>query len=589
MPAEHTPPSFDSLGLSAPILQAVQDVGYETPSPIQAQCIPLLLAGDDLLGQAQTGTGKTAAFALPLLSRIDTRANKPQILVLAPTRELAIQVAEAFQTYAHHLKNFHVLPVYGGQPYVQQLRALKRGAQVVVGTPGRIMDHIRRGTLVLDELSALVLDEADEMLRMGFIEDVEWILEQTPENRQTALFSATMPPVIRKVANRHLRNAKEIHIKSSTSTAKTIHQRFWQVSAGRKLDALTRILEAEDIEAMLVFVRTKLLTVELADKLSARGFACQALNGDIAQNQREKTVNRLKKGELDILIATDVAARGLDVERISHVLNYDIPSDTESYVHRIGRTGRAGRKGEAILFVTPKERRLLHSIEKATRQVIEPFRMPSTSDINQQRIARFKQNITDTLEEQDLTLFTRLMEEYQQEYEIEPIQVAAALAHLAQGSTPLLLTEEKSKPGKKDAWEKEKPGKRDAWEKDKPRSKSPANLEYTPIPLKDFPEIEMVRYRVDVGYAHDVKPGNIVGAIANEADIDSCYIGHIEIFDDFTTVDLPEGMPKETLHTLRKARVCGRKLELQELRREPRANKFGRCQTQAKTSQENLA
>ena len=557
MPAEHTPVSFDSLGLSAPILQAVQDVGYETPSPIQAQCIPLLLAGEDLLGQAQTGTGKTAAFALPLLSRIDTRANKPQILVLAPTRELAIQVAEAFQTYAHHLKNFHVLPVYGGQPYVQQLRALKRGTQVVVGTPGRIMDHMRRGTLVLDELSALVLDEADEMLRMGFIEDVEWILEQTPETRQTALFSATMPPVIRKVASRHLRNAREIHIKSSTSTAKTIHQRFWQVSAGRKLDALTRILEAEDIEAMLVFVRTKLLTVELADKLSARGFACQALNGDIAQNQREKTVNRLKKGELDILIATDVAARGLDVERISHVLNYDIPSDTESYVHRIGRTGRAGRKGEAILFVTPKERRLLHSIEKATRQTIEPFQMPSTSDINQQRIARFKQNITDTLEEQDLTLFTRLMEEYQQEYEIEPIQVAAALAHLAQGSTPLLLTEEKSRPGKKDTWDKERQ-----------RSKPPANLEYTPIPLKDFPEIEMVRYRVDVGYAHDVKPGNIVGAIANEADIDSCYIGHIEIFDDFTTVDLPEGMPKETLHTLRKARVCGRRLELQELRRE---------------------
>ncbi len=563
MSAEHTQPSFDSLGLSAPILQAVQDVGYETPSPIQAQCIPLLLAGDDLLGQAQTGTGKTAAFALPLLSRIDTRANKPQILVLAPTRELAIQVAEAFQTYAHHLKNFHVLPVYGGQPYVQQLRALKRGAQVVVGTPGRVMDHIRRGTLKLDELSALVLDEADEMLRMGFIDDVEWILEQTPKTRQTALFSATMPPVIRKVANRHLKNAKEIHIKTSTSTAKTIHQRFWQVSAGRKLDALTRILEAEDFDAMLVFVRTKLLTVELADKLAARGYACQPLNGDIAQNQREKTVNRFKQGKLDILIATDVAARGLDVERISHVLNYDIPSDTESYVHRIGRTGRAGRKGEAILFVTPKERRLLHSIEKATRQTIEPFRMPSTSDINQQRIARFKQNITDTLEEQDLTLFTRLMEEYQQEVEIEPIQVAAALAHLAQGSTPLLLTEEK----------KPRQDKKDAWEKGKQQHRQPANLEYAPLPLKDFPEIEMVRYRIDVGYAHEVKPGNIVGAIANEADIDSCYIGHIEIFDDFTTVDLPEGMPKETLHTLRKARVCGRKLELRELKKETKTSK----------------
>lgn len=561
MSAEHTMPSFDSLGLSAPILQAVQDVGYETPSPIQAQCIPTLLAGDDLIGQAQTGTGKTAAFALPLLSRIDSRGKKPQVLVLAPTRELAIQVAEAFQSYAHHLKDFHVLPIYGGQSYTQQLRALKRGVQVVVGTPGRVMDHIRRGTLKLDELSTLVLDEADEMLRMGFIDDVEWIMEQTPESRQTALFSATMPPAIRKVANRHLKNAKEIHIKTSTSTAKTIHQRFWQVSAGRKLDALTRILEAEDFEAMLVFVRTKLLTVELADKLSARGYACQALNGDIAQNQREKTVNKLKRGELDILIATDVAARGLDVERISHVLNYDIPSDTESYVHRIGRTGRAGRKGEAILFVTPKERRLLHSIEKATRQTIEPFRMPSTSDINQQRIARFKQKITETLEEQDLTLFTQLMEEYQQEVEIEPIQVAAALAHLAQGSSPLLLTEEKAP----------RQDRKDTREKGGQQHRPPANLEYTPIPLKDFPEIEMVRYRIDVGYAHDVKPGNIVGAIANEADIDSCYIGHIEIFDDFSTVDLPEGMPKETLYTLRKARVCGRKLELRELRKETQA------------------
>ncbi len=556
MSIEHTPPSFDSLGLSTAILQAVQGVGYETPSPIQAQCIPFLLAGDDLVGQAQTGTGKTAAFALPLLTRIDTHANQLQILVLTPTRELAIQVAEAFQTYAHHLKNFHVLPVYGGQPYAQQLRALKRGVQVVVGTPGRVMDHMRRGTLKLDELSALVLDEADEMLRMGFIDDVEWILEQTPETRQTALFSATMPTVIRKVADRHLKNAKRVHIKTSTSTAKTIHQRFWQVSAGRKLDALTRILEAEDFTAMLVFVRTKLLTVELADKLSARGYACQALNGDIAQNQREKTVNRFKQGKLDILIATDVAARGLDVERISHVLNYDIPSDTESYVHRIGRTGRAGRKGEAILFVTPKERRLLHSIEKATRQTIEPFHMPSTSDINQQRIVRFKQNITDTLEEQDLTLFTRLMEEYQQEFEIEPLQVAAALAHLAQGSTPLLLTEEKPRIVKKDTWKK-----------DRQPHKPPANLEYATVPLRDFPEIAMVRYIVDVGYSHGVKPGNIVGAIANEAEIDSCYIGHIEIFDDFTTVDLPEGMPRETLHILTNARVCGRKLELQELKK----------------------
>ncbi|MGD9255186.1 MAG: DEAD/DEAH box helicase, partial [Chromatiales bacterium] len=362
--------AFDQLGLSAPLLAALQEVGYETPSPIQAETIPVLLSGRDLVGQAQTGTGKTAAFALPLLSRIDLSLQQPQLLVLAPTRELALQVAEAFQRYASKLKGFHVLPIYGGQDFKPQLQRLRRGAHVVVGTPGRVMDHMRRGTLVLDSLSALVLDEADEMLRMGFIDDVEWILEQTPPKRQVALFSATMPKEIRRIASAYLKDPQEVRIKVKTTTAETINQRYWTVSGFHKLDALTRILEAEEFDAVLVFVRTRIATVELAEKLAARGHNTAALNGDIVQKQREKTVSDLKAGKLDIIVATDVAARGLDVQRISHVINYDIPYDTEAYVHRIGRTGRAGRKGEAILFVAPRERRMLAAIERATRQKI---------------------------------------------------------------------------------------------------------------------------------------------------------------------------------------------------------------------------
>ncbi|VAX13284.1 DEAD-box ATP-dependent RNA helicase DeaD (= CshA), partial [hydrothermal vent metagenome] len=365
-------PSFETMGLGAPLLRAVKDAGYEVPSPIQAESIPPLLEGHDLLGQAQTGTGKTAAFALPLLSRIDVNQRDPQLLVLAPTRELAIQVAEAFQTYARYLKNFHVVPIYGGQSYDIQLRQLKRGAHVVVGTPGRVMDHMRRGTLKLKGLQALVLDEADEMLRMGFIDDVKWVLEQTPPTRQIALFSATMPKEVRKVAQQHLNKPIEIKVEQRTATAETIHQRYWPVSGLHKLDALTRILEVENFDAMLVFVRTKTATIELAEKLEARGHAAEALNGDIPQKLRERTVDRLKKGQIDILVATDIVARGLDVKRISHVLNYDIPYDVEAYIHRIGRTGRAGAKGEAILFVAPREKRLLRAIEKTIRQPIEP-------------------------------------------------------------------------------------------------------------------------------------------------------------------------------------------------------------------------
>ena len=554
-----TPTTFQAMGLAKPILQAVTEAGYEQPSPIQAESIPLLLAGRDLLGQAQTGTGKTAAFALPLLSRIDVKRAVPQLLVLAPTRELAIQVAEAFQIYAHHLKNFHVLPIYGGQSYHNQLRQLKHGAHVVVGTPGRVMDHIRRGTLQLGDLQALVLDEADEMLRMGFIDDVEWVLEHTPTTRQIALFSATMPTVIRKVAERHLNNPAIVKIATKTTTATTIHQRYWLVSGLHKLDALTRILESESFDAMLVFVRTKTATVELADKLAARGYTSAALNGDIPQNNRERIVERLKKGQLDILVATDVAARGLDVERISHVINYDVPYDTESYVHRIGRTGRAGRTGDAILFIAPRERRMLKAIERATRQPIEAMQMPSTSDINTQRIERFKQRISDTLDTRDLEIFTRLVSEYQQEHDADPHTIAAALAYMAQGSEPLLLSD---KPQGRER------APRIAASEAQPRRKTrPADTrpDSTARPLRDHPDVTMERFRLAVGYSHDVKPGNIVGAIANEAGLDSQYIGHIEIFDDFTTIDLPADMPRDVFMDLKKTRVCGKKLEISRL------------------------
>ena len=395
--ANSDPVSFKDLKIAAPLIQALDEIGYETPTPIQLQAIPPLLKGRDLLGHAPTGTGKTAAFALPLLSRLDRNNDKVQIMTLTPTRELAIQVAEAFQRYASHIKGFHVLPIYGGQDYSGQLRQLKRGVQVVVGTPGRVMDHMRRGTLKLGGLQALVLDEADEMLRMGFIDEVEWILEQTPEKRQMALFSATMPPQVERIARRHLNKPEQISIKARTATAETIRQRYWQVSGFHKLDALTRILEVEPFDAVLIFMRTRTATAELAERLEARGYAAAAMNGDMPQKQREQMISRLKKGTLDILVATDVAARGLDVDRISHVVNFDIPSDTEAYIHRIGRTGRAGRQGDAILFVAPRERRMLAAIEKATGQTIEQLVLPTTEVVNNKRIADFKQKITDTL------------------------------------------------------------------------------------------------------------------------------------------------------------------------------------------------
>lgn len=441
-PSDQTPgdsPAFSDLALSDAVLKALREVGYETPSPIQAATIPHLLAGSDVVGQAQTGTGKTAAFALPILSKIEIREAAPQALILVPTRELAIQVAEAFQRYATYMKGFHVLPVYGGQSYTPQLQSLRRGVHVVVATPGRAMDHMKRGTLDLSSLRHLVLDEADEMLRMGFIDDVEWILEQAPAERQIALFSATMPPQVRRIAQRHLREPAEVTIRSKTTTASKIRQRYWIVSGMHKLDALTRILEAESFDAMIVFTRTKIATEELAERLAARGFAVEALNGDIAQAQRERTVARLKSGQIDIVVATDVAARGLDVERVSHVVNFDVPYDPESYVHRIGRTGRAGRSGEAILFIAPRERNMLRVIERATRQNIESMQLPTIEDVNERRVARFNEKLTAAIESGAGQVFLPLIESYERDNNVSAADIAAALASIAQGATPLLL------------------------------------------------------------------------------------------------------------------------------------------------------
>jgi len=550
--------TFNELELSKPVLRALDEVGYETPTPIQAQTIPHILAGKDVLGQAQTGTGKTAAFALPLLSHINLKKVKPQVLVLAPTRELAIQVAEAFQRYAAHMKGFHVIPVYGGQDIVGQLRRLKRGVHVVVGTPGRIIDHIRRGTLKLDSINCAVLDEADEMLRMGFIDDVKWILDQTPTGRQIALFSATLPSAIKEIAKKYLEEPEEIRIKVRTTTAETINQRYWMVSGLHKLDALTRILEAVTFDAVLIFVRTRIATKQLSDKLEARGYAAAPLNGDIPQKQRETTVARLKAGKLNILVATDVAARGLDIDRISHVINYDVPYDTESYVHRIGRTGRAGKTGEAILFISPRERRMLRSIERATRQKIEMMQLPSTEEINNKRIADFKQRITDTLAVEELGFYHQILEQYRQEHNVPALEIAAALARLVQKDTPLLL-KKSPKPAPIDFENKPDRGR-------SAKGRSVSSLKRSAFRVEEG----MESYRIEVGNVHGVKPGNIVGAIANEAGIDGEFIGRIEIYEDFSTVDLPEGMPRDIFRELKKVWVAGQQLKIKRLEESPK-------------------
>lgn len=561
--------TFKDLNLPEPILQALEKVGYEKPSPIQAESIPLILEGHDLLGQAQTGTGKTAAFALPMLANIDPEQRKPQLLVLAPTRELAIQVAEAFQVYASFSQKIKVLPVYGGQSYDNQIRQLKRGVQVVVGTPGRIIDHIKRKTLDLSELKFLVLDEADEMLRMGFIDDVELILSHAPEERQTALFSATMPGPIKKITQRYLKDPKHVKIASKVSTASTIRQRYCQIAPHHKLEALTRIMEVEVFDGMIIFVRTKTATVELADKLSARGYDVEPLNGDIPQAARERTVEKLKQGNIDILVATDVVARGLDVERVSHVINYDIPYDSESYVHRIGRTGRAGRQGDAILFISHREKRLLFSIEKTTKQPIEAMPIPSISEINETRLSRFKQSVAEATQDDSIESLMPIVEMIKEENEASPETIMAALLKIAQGDEPLILKESdrpdiSSKPPRDNRDRNSRDG-RDGRER-KPR-----------VPRGNRkPEEGMQRFRIEVGHVHGAKPGNIVGAIANEANINSKHIGAIEIYDNFSTVDLPDGMPKETRDTLQGTRVAGQRLNIREWSDTPPAKREGR-------------
>jgi ATP-dependent RNA helicase DeaD len=527
----------------------------------------------DVLGQAQTGTGKTAAFALPLLSRLDLRQRTPQALVLVPTRELAIQVAEAFQKYAVHLPGFHVLPIYGGQSYTPQLNALKRGVHVVVGTPGRIMDHLERATLSLEGIRFVVLDEADEMLQMGFIDAIDAILARTPAVKQVALFSATMAAPIRQISQRHLRSPREITIKSKTSTVANTRQRYWLVSGMHKLDALTRILEVEPFDAMLVFARTKQSTTELTERLTARGFAASALNGDMLQAQRERTVAQLKAGAIDILVATDVAARGLDVDRISHVVNFDVPHDTESYVHRIGRTGRAGRKGEAILFIAPRERSMLRIIERATRQSIEPMHLPTVEDVNKRRVDKFKQRLSAALATGAAASYRTVIEEFVQEGDVDIVDVAAALAHLAQGDTPLVLGSKPVAPdaaaaaheharGQRPPREARTMGSRGEIASDRPRHGGKGGR---------FGPQET--YRLAVGRTHGAQPGNIVGAIANEADLDGSQINGVEICEDHSFVRLPADVPQEALDRLARVRVRGQELALTRVERRARRGK----------------
>ena len=555
------PATFADLGLSEVVLKGLADVGYESPSPIQAATIPVLLSGADILGQAQTGTGKTAAFALPILSKLDLAQKEPQALVLVPTRELAIQVAEAFQKYAAHLRGFHVMPIYGGQSYIPQLHALKRGTHVIVGTPGRVMDHLDRGTLSLKGVRFVVLDEADEMLQMGFVDAIESILSQAPKERQVALFCATMAPQIKRIAQRHLRTPQEITIKSKTTTATDIRQRYWVVSGMHKLDALTRILEVETFDAMLVFVRTKQSTVELAEKLQARGFAAAALNGDLQQSQRERTVAQLKAGQIDILVATDVAARGLDVERIGHVVNFDVPYDTESYVHRIGRTGRAGRSGEAILFIAPRERNMLHAIERATRQPIETMTLPTIDDVNAKRVAKFKERIAAALTHEAARTYRAVVEEFAHETGADIVDVAAALAQLAQGKTPLLLSAKRAA-----ADEERSPERAHKHAGEAPAARRGRGSRFDPQEL----------YRLQVGSVHGVQPGNIVGAIANEARLDGSQINGIDIRGDHSFVRLPEGMPPAVLERLQQVRVKGQLLAISRVERRPPPNRAAR-------------
>ncbi|MDN5572035.1 MAG: DEAD/DEAH box helicase, partial [Propionibacteriaceae bacterium] len=555
-------PTFGDLGVEARVLEALTDLGYERPSAIQAETIPALLDGRDVLGLAQTGTGKTAAFALPILQRLDPKQKRPQALVLAPTRELALQVCEAFEKYSVHLRGVRVLPVYGGQGYGVQLSALARGVHVVVGTPGRIIDHLERGTLDLSELKYLVLDEADEMLSMGFTEDVEQILAQTPDEKQVALFSATMPRQIRDLAEKYLADPLEVQVESRTATAANVTHRYLIVGYPQKVDALSRILEVENFDGMLVFVRTKLETENVAERLRARGISAMAINGDLAQAQRERTINQLKAGKLDVLVATDVAARGLDVDRLSHVVNFDIPTDAESYVHRIGRTGRAGRSGDAISFITPRERHLLRSIERGTGQKLTPMALPSADDINATRLSRFDDAITAALgEDERIAFFRDVVTHYVNEYDVPDVDVAAALALVLQGDEPMLMEPEPEQPLR-------------TFEERAGRRGRDSGDDRPPRPVRSPGDSRFATYRISVGRRHKVAPRMIVGALANEGGLGRGDFGRIDIRADHSLVELPPNLPSETWQRLASTRVSGKLIELQLDDGRPQRHRF---------------
>ncbi|KFD22622.1 cold-shock DEAD-box protein A [Tatumella ptyseos ATCC 33301] len=551
--------TFSDLGLNESILSALNDMGYVKPSPIQAACIPHLLAGRDVLGMAQTGSGKTAAFSLPLLNNIDPALKAPQILVLAPTRELAVQVGEACNEFSKHMRGVNVLALYGGQRYDVQLRALRQGPQIVVGTPGRLLDHLKRGTLDLSNLRGLVLDEADEMLRMGFIEDVETIMAQIPEGHQTALFSATMPEAIRRITRRFMKDPQEVRIQSSVTTRPDISQSYW-TAYGRKSDALVRFLEAEDFDAAIIFVRTKNATLEVAETLERNGYSSAALNGDMNQSLREQTLERLKDGRLDILIATDVAARGLDVERISLVVNYDIPLDAESYVHRIGRTGRAGRAGRALLFVENRERRLLRNIERTMKLTIPEVELPNAELLSTRRQAKFAERVQQQLESSDLDQYRALLEKLSPQEDLDMETLAAALLKMAQGERPLIVPADVPRPARREFRDRDersdrggrddRRGNRERDGGDRPRRER-----------RDVGDMQM--YRIEVGRDDGVEVRHIVGAIANEGDISSRYIGNIKLFGTHSTIELPKGMPGEILQHFTKTRILNKPMNMQ--------------------------
>ncbi|SFN25671.1 ATP-dependent RNA helicase CsdA [Izhakiella capsodis] len=539
--------NFSDLGLNESILSALNDMGYVKPSPIQAACIPHLLEGRDVLGMAQTGSGKTAAFSLPLLNNIDPELKAPQILVLAPTRELAVQVAEAATEFSKYMRGVNVLALYGGQRYDVQLRALRQGPQIVVGTPGRLLDHLKRGTLNLSSLRGLVLDEADEMLRMGFIEDVETIMAQIPDSHQTALFSATMPEAIRRITRRFMNEPQEVRIQSSVTTRPDISQSYWTVW-GRKTDGLVRFLEAEDFDAAIIFVRTKNATLEVAEALERNGYNSAALNGDMNQALREQTLERLKDGRLDILIATDVAARGLDVERISLVVNYDIPMDSESYVHRIGRTGRAGRAGRALLFVENRERRLLRNIERTMKLTIPEVELPNADLLGERRQTKFAEKVQQQLESSDLDQYRALLSKIAPQSELDMETLAAALLKMAQGERPLILPPDAPRPARREF--RERDDRRSGRDGDRPRRER-----------RDVGDMEL--YRIDVGRDDGVEVRHIVGAIANEGDISSRYIGNIKLFASHSTIELPKGMPGEVLQHFTRTRILNKPMNMQ--------------------------